>query len=123
MLTWMASGAVNLMDENREFLRLIIMEGLGGDDAALEQYRRLIDLWEHALTTVLQRYEKKGDLPSNSPDTLSRQVIYLILMAFVESLLGRHVAADLTVEQRREVLATFAAQAIHRLVGCASTSA
>jgi AcrR family transcriptional regulator len=118
MLTWMAGGAVSLMDENREFLRLIYMEGLGGDDAALEQYRRLIDLWEHALGTVLKRYEKKGDLPSNSAGLLAREVIYLIQMAFVESLLGRHVDPGASVEQRRELLATFAAQAIHRLVGC-----
>jgi AcrR family transcriptional regulator len=116
MLTWMASGAVSLMDENREFLRLIIMEGLGADDAALEQYRRLMDLWEHALTTVLERYGTKGELPPNSPDILATQVIYLIQMAFIESLLGRHVAGDATVEQRRETLATFAAQAIHRLI-------
>ena len=37
------------MDENRDFLRLIIMEGLGGDEAALEQYSRLLDIWETAL--------------------------------------------------------------------------
>jgi hypothetical protein len=123
MLTWMASGAVNLMDENREFLRVIIMEGLGGDEAALEQYGRLIDLWEQALTAVLKRYENKGELPSGSPDTLARQVIYLVHMAFVESLLGRQAGAELTVERRREVLATFAAQAIHRLVGCGPGSA
>jgi hypothetical protein len=48
-------------------------------------------------------------------------VIYLIHMAFVESLLGRHAASALSAEQRRETLATFAAQAIHRLV--ASTAA
>ena len=79
------------MDENREFLRLIIMEGLGGDEAALEQYDRLLDLWENALTTVLRRYEEKGELPGNSAETVARHIIYTILMAFEESLLGRHV--------------------------------
>src|SRR3990170_5175525 len=70
-LLWMARGAINIMDENRDFLRLIIMEGLGGDEAALEQYRRLTDMWENALTAVLKRYAEKGELPSDSLQTLA----------------------------------------------------
>jgi AcrR family transcriptional regulator len=115
-LLWMASGAINLMDENREFLRLIIMEGLGGDDAAIDQYRRLVDLWEGALTTVLQRYEDKGEFPKNHPADLARHLIYTILMAFQDSLIGRHVSADATPEQRREELTRFVAPAIARLL-------
>ncbi len=116
MLVWMARGAINLMDENREFLRLIIMEGLGGDDAALEQYQRLINLWENALTTVLGRYEEKGELPGDSRALLSRQIVYVILMAFVESLLGRHVTPGAGVTERREALAGFAESALHRVI-------
>jgi len=32
------------------------MEGLGGDEAALEQYTRLVDLWERALVITFGRY-------------------------------------------------------------------
>lgn len=115
-IVWMASGAIALMDENREFLRLIIMEGLGGDDAALEQYRRLIDLWERALTTVLQRYETKGELPKNSPENLARHIIYVILMTFQESLLGRHVPAAAGADERRESLTAFLTPALTRIL-------
>ena len=115
-LLWMASGAINLMDENREFLRLIIMEGLGGDEAAIGQYRRLIDLWEGALTTVLQRYEDKGEFPKNSPPHLARHIIYTILMAFQDSLIGRHIAAHASPEQRRHELTKFVAPAITRML-------
>jgi AcrR family transcriptional regulator len=113
-LIWMASGAIQLMDENREFLRLIIMEGLGGDVAAVEQYRRLIDLWERALTTVLGRYERKGELPEDSPELLARHIIYIILMAFQDSLLGRHVSESATPEERRTEMTQFIAPAITR---------
>lgn len=115
-LLWMASGAILLMDENREFLRLIIMEGLGGDDAAIDQYRRLIDLWERALTTVLERYERKGELSQNAPDVLARHVIYVILMAFQDSLLGRHVSETATPEERRVEITRFLAPAITRIL-------
>src|SRR3972149_11278388 len=103
-VTWMARGAINLMDDNREFLRLIIMEGLGGDDAALAQYRRLIDLWENALGVVLGRYVARGDLHQESVATLTRQIIYTILMAFEDNLLGRHTIDGATPQQRRDSL-------------------
>jgi AcrR family transcriptional regulator len=115
-LVWMAQGAINLMDENREFLRLIIMEGLGGDEAAMEQYGRLIGLWENALSTVLRRYEDKGDLPANAPEDLARHIIYTILMAFEDSLLGRHIAAHASPEERRQTLGAFVGQALERLI-------
>jgi AcrR family transcriptional regulator len=115
-LLWMARGATVVMDENREFLRLIIMEGLGGDESALEQYRRLTDLWEHSLTAVLQRYEEKGELPNDSPSVLARQIIYVILMAFQDTIMGRHVPAKATPEERREALYAFAERTIEHLL-------
>jgi AcrR family transcriptional regulator len=115
-LLWMARGAINLMDENREFLRLIIMEGLGGDEAAIGQYRRLVDLWEGALTTVLQRYADKGEFPKNSPPHLARHIVYTILMAFQDSLIGRHVSAHAAPEQRQQELTEFVAPAIIRML-------
>ncbi len=115
-LLWMTRGAINIMDENRDFLRLIIMEGLGGDESALEQYRHLVDLWESALTTVLKRYAEKGDLPRNSPGGMARQIIYVILMAFQDTLIGRHVSPKATPEERREALRAFVDDALAHLL-------
>ena len=122
MLIWMARGAIELMDENREFVRLIIMEGLGGDEAGLDQYRRLLDLWESALSTVLGRYQEKGELPGNSLRSLSRQIIYVIHMAFVDSLLGRNVSPTASTAERREALAVFAESGIRTIVRGVSSS-
>ena len=121
-LLWMTRGAINIMDENRDFLRLIIMEGLGGDESALEQYRRLVDLWESALTTVLQRYTEKGELQDNSPQAMARQVIYLILMAFQDTLMGRHVSPEAAPEERRKALAAFVGDAMNHFLPNPQTS-
>jgi AcrR family transcriptional regulator len=115
-LHWTARGAIHIMDENRDFLRLIIMEGLGGDEAALEQYDRLIGLWERALTAVLTRYADKGELPGNSPETVARHIIYTILMAFQESLLGRHLPPVGSDEARREALSEFVTPALDHII-------
>ncbi len=122
-LLWMTRGAINIMDENRDFLRLIIMEGLGGDESALEQYHRLVDLWESALTTVLQRYTEKGEMPRNSPpQAMARQVIYLILMAFQDTLMGRHVSPEAAPEERRQALAAFVGDAMNHFLPNPQTS-
>jgi AcrR family transcriptional regulator len=113
---WMARGAINLMDDNREFLRLIIMEGLGGDEAAIEQYRRLIDLWEKALRVVLGRYVAKGNLPEAMVPMLARQIIYTILMTFEDDLLGRDSMNCATPERRRDCQAGFVSQALGGLL-------
>jgi AcrR family transcriptional regulator len=122
MIVWMSAGAINLMDQNRDFLRLIIMEGLGGDEAALEQYTRLLDLWESALIAVLRRYEEKGELQSAEPtDELARQIIYTIMMAFQDSLLGRHGFYGPTTDERQSAIRTFLGPSLQRLLDGAAT--
>lgn len=115
-LHWTARGAISIMDDNRDFLRLIIMEGLGGDEAALEQYDRLLGLWESALSSVLRRYQEKGELDGDSAEAVARHVIYTILMAFEESLLGRHVAPQASAEERRAALNEFVTPALDHIV-------
>src|SRR2546427_9464064 len=115
-LHWVARGAINIMDQNRDFLRLIIMEGLGGDEAALEQYNRLVGLWEDALTAVLRRYQDKGELPSNSYGTVARHIIYTILMTFRESLIGRNVSPSAQAEERRAALSEFLTPALDHIL-------
>ena len=116
MVVWMAVGAVNVMDANRDFLRLITMEGLGGDEGALEQYKRLLDLWEGALSTVLGRYEARGDLCIGCSEDLARHIIYTIVIAFQDSLLGRHGPFGATAEQRQAALRVFLVPGLHRLL-------
>ncbi|HUF53619.1 MAG TPA: TetR/AcrR family transcriptional regulator [Dehalococcoidia bacterium] len=112
---WHAAGAVNMMDQNRDFLRLIIMEGLGGDEAALEQYTLLMNLWEKALTAVFGRYAARGEIGPESAPELATQVPYLILAAFQDSLLGRHGFAG-SAEERQAALCTFLGPTLARIV-------
>lgn len=115
-LLWLARGAINIMDDNRDFLRLIIMEGLGGDGAAAEQYQKLANLWESGLASVLGRYVAKGELLSDDVRVVARQIIYIILMTFQDTLLGRHVSPEATPAQRRDALASFVRLALDHLL-------
>jgi AcrR family transcriptional regulator len=121
MVYWMAAGAVNLMDANRDFLRLITIEGLGGEDGAQEQYSRLLDLWEGALATVLGRYEACGALRPGVSDELSRHIIYTIMMAFQDSLFGRHGFSAETPQRRQEAMRAFLGPSLDRLLAAEAT--
>src|SRR3989304_878697 len=85
-LLWMARGAINIMDENRDFLRLIMMEGL------------------------------RGAGPAPRADPPPRQVRSPILMASQAPLLGRHVSPKATPGERREALTAFASETLKRLL-------
>lgn len=115
-LLWMARGAIDIMDENRGFLRLILLEGLVGDEVALDQYRRLVSRWEQGLVSVLRRYVEKGEMKGDDLETLARQIIYVILAAFEETLLGGRVPGEAEPQQRRAALAAFIARAIDQLM-------
>ncbi len=114
-LQHMARGAITLMEENRDFVRLIVMEGLAGDETTAEQYRRLMDRWEAALTAVLERYQSRGELGGRDAAVVARSLIYVILAAFLDTLLGRHLPARGTSQARREQLLGFANAALTSL--------
>ncbi|HXG41518.1 MAG TPA: helix-turn-helix domain-containing protein [Dehalococcoidia bacterium] len=113
-LLGMAAGAIAFMDENRDFLRLILMEGLAGDDVTNEQYCKLLERWERALVGVLERYKARGELGDYDPELLARHTIYLILGAFVDSLMAREDTSAPPAE-RREELSRLVTRALSRL--------
>jgi len=115
-LATMARRAVEVMDANRDFLRLMVLEGLAGDQVMRGQYRRLLDRWENALSSVLKRFQARGELAGVDTAQLSRQIIFLILGAFLDSLMGRHPGPEGDAEGRRQALASFAVAAIDGLL-------
>jgi hypothetical protein len=68
------------------------------------------------LTSVLLRYEDKGELPPNCAATVARHIIYTILMTFQESLLGRLVSPSAPAEERRAALGDFVAPALDHIL-------
>ena len=115
-LIWMARGAIDIMDDNRGFLRLVLLEGLVGDPVALEQYQRLVSRWEQSLVAVLGRYVAKGEMKGENIEAVARHIIYLVMASFEETLLGRLLPPDAGAQKRRETLAAFVSAAIDHLL-------
>ena len=71
---------------------------------------------EPIVTNVMERYAEKGDLPSNSPRGMARPINYVTLMAFRDTLIGRHVSPKPTLEECREALRAFATDPLAHLL-------
>lgn len=108
--------AVNVIDLNRDLLRIILSEALAGDPAAICRYRQLVDGWESSIAERLRPFEGCGTLEFGTSNQLSRQVLYTIIIAVQDFLLLRRRVSRSSPAERREDLRAFLRSASSRLI-------
>ncbi len=84
-----ARRAMLVMQQNREFLRLVFMESLGSEPGAAEEARRVIERWEQGLARVLRAYMERGQVRRLDADVAARQLVTLARGAFMDDLMER----------------------------------
>ncbi|MCJ7511215.1 MAG: TetR family transcriptional regulator [Dehalococcoidia bacterium] len=84
-----ARQAMSLMQSNRDFLRLVLMEALGGEATAVAVYRRNIELWEKGVSRFLKAYAQRGLLRQVDVEMTARQIVIMVLTVFLGDLVGR----------------------------------
>jgi AcrR family transcriptional regulator len=84
-----ARNAMSLMQSNREFLRLVLMEALGNEPTAVTVYRRNIELWEKGVSRFLKAYAQRGLLRQVDTEMTARQIVIMVLTVFLGDLVGR----------------------------------
>jgi len=88
-LLTMARNAMSLMQSNRDFLRLALMEALGGEAVAVAAYRRSMERWEKGVSRFLNAYVERGELRQVDIEVAARQIVTLVLSTFLGDLVGR----------------------------------
>jgi AcrR family transcriptional regulator len=96
--------AAQAIEENQEVLRIIVREGLAGNPDAACRYGQLLNDWESRMGGRLLRFESTGSLAYGEADSLARQIIYTIIMAFEDMLLLRPDASASPAKRRRQAL-------------------
>ena len=81
--------AMLVMQQNREFLRLVFMESLGSEPGAMEESRSVIERWEQGLARLLRAYMERGQVRRLDADTAARQLVTLARGAFMDDLQER----------------------------------
>jgi AcrR family transcriptional regulator len=88
-LLTIARNAMSLMQSNRDFLRLVLMEALGNEPTAVTVYRRNIELWEKGVSRFLKAYAQRGLLRQVDTEMTARQIVIMVLTVFLGDLVGR----------------------------------
>jgi AcrR family transcriptional regulator len=84
-----ARYAMSVMESNREFLRLVLMEALGGETTALAAHRKAMELWENGVSRFLKVYMQRGQLRQVDIEVTARQIVTMVVMAFLGDLVDR----------------------------------
>ena len=84
-----ARNAMSRMQSNRDFLRLVLMEALGGEAVAVAVYRRNMELWEKGVSRFLKAYAQRGQVRQVDIEVTARQIVTLVVATFLGDLVGR----------------------------------
>ncbi len=84
-----ARQAMSLMQSSRDFARLLLIEALRSEPAAVAEYSSLLERWEQGVSRLLTIYMHRGQLQEVDANITARQIVTLILSAFLHDLLGR----------------------------------
>jgi len=83
-----AQRAMLVMQQNREFLRLVFMESLCSEPGAMEEARSVIERWEQGVARVLGAYMERGQVRRLDANMAARQLVTLARGAFMDDLMG-----------------------------------
>lgn len=107
-----ARCANRLMNENRELLRILFVEGLSGDPLALAQLRILKARWERGLINVLGKGRTLGVCEERMIKARARLLMHAVLGLFLEDLFRTEAGdsssryGDIVAELRDEISLT-----------------
>lgn len=87
-LAGMALSALRFMEEHREVLKILILEGIAGDPAVREQYQSVTARWAAGVARIIEHRAEAERLPSSAVAPLATQIVAFLWGTFVERLLG-----------------------------------
>jgi AcrR family transcriptional regulator len=111
-----ARRAMLIMQQNREFLRLVFMESLGSEPGAMEESRSVIERWEQGLARLLRVYMERGQVRRLDADMAARQLVSLARGAFMDDLLERFGPNRGTGETLRSDLEAYLAASVDNIL-------
>jgi len=98
-----ALASAQLWHRNHDLLRLVMMEVLRGDRAALQVHQALVERWRRGIGELLSRYRERGEIgPQVDVEAAAQRWVHLLFGAFMDRLLAMGRArAFLTPELAR----------------------
>ncbi len=82
-----ATGALEFIYQNRDLMKVLMVEAMAEDPFAAEEYRILRERWERAEARILRYYAERGQLRTEAIDDLAKQLVLTVLGAFSDFLM------------------------------------
>ena len=95
-LVALALFAFDLMDGNRDFLKVVFVEALGEDAVAIDEYGMVVNRWQRGLARILHTYVERGLIRTADIEGTAWQLVHQVLGAFLDHLMS----ADSSVSGR-----------------------
>lgn len=83
-LVGLATGALEFLYQNKDLMKVLMLEAMAEDEVAAEEYRLLVERWERALARILQHFSEQGLLRTEAVDELATQIAITVIGAFAD---------------------------------------
>lgn len=80
----MATNALAFIYQNRDLMKVLMLEAMAEDAVATEEYRVLVQRWERGLVRIIRRYADQGLLRTDAPEALAAQLAVTVIGAFAD---------------------------------------
>jgi AcrR family transcriptional regulator len=86
--TGIARSALNIMQRNRDFMKVLFSEATNEDPIASEDYRMVTERWRKAMARMLRDFVDQQQLPSMDVELVSKQLVELPIGAFLDQIMS-----------------------------------
>jgi AcrR family transcriptional regulator len=90
----LALNSLSFIFQNRDLMKMLLVEAVAQDAVATEEYRILVERWERAMARILRFYAERGQLETQDVDELATQLVITVLGAFSDYLMSPNPASN-----------------------------
>lgn len=85
--TAVALMALEILQSNKDFMKVLLSEAMSEDPIAAEDYRLVTERWRNAQARILHEYVRRGEIPPVDVDMASHQLVVLSVGPFMDELM------------------------------------
>lgn len=100
----LATLALGFIYQNRDLMKVMMVEAMAEDPVAAEEYRVLVERWERAEARIMRHYAEQGLLRTEAVDELAKQLVVTVIGAFADHLMRPQAAEAAPDEPPAELL-------------------
>ena len=87
-LTAIAVAALSILQQNKDFMKVLLSEAMSEDAIATEDYRLVTERWRNAEARILREFIRRGELPPVDVDVVARQLVVLSVGPFMDEIMS-----------------------------------